>query len=414
MEQPVLSYESLVAGTPADKKVLRQLFESQGWAFLQMPAEWSNIYVGPAVTQLEAFFQEQVAKKQRFSRRTLGRKRVSREVGAIGFRNIPYSHKASLTCATGTELEGSIQIGLADDKEGGEELLSNNAAVRDSTRALAAQLDSALLELVKATSQDFFGLTPHELGDKFQLPLLLRDEDHTSTTSDADILDLDGHAKLQSVASFALFDAAYYKNVATLTVNNKINQLEQQQKKKEKKVNQRGESKGKTGQGYNCAEHYDPGLYSLWVGETEPGLKLKDAEESWVSPPRPPDVMVLWVGKVAQDANSKFTPAWHRVDAPPRVQDTDKRPAPRLSVWSELCTANQVLIGQGGGFKFASVDVIEVANATRNGNTPMRIKVEGGDLEKAMRTVESIARMPMSKMMMEPIFNDDGFVVGTE
>ena len=79
------------------------------------------------------------------------------------------------------------------------------------------------------------------------------------------------------------------------------------------------------------APHADPGLLILSLPCSTPGLQLKDANESWQTPP--PGFGVLWAGEAGDDIGLKS--GIHRVVASP-----DR--SPRLSAWHELCTRSQL------------------------------------------------------------------------
>lgn len=279
--------------------------------------------------------------------------------GKLGFMDT--DHKASITCLTGSELERFTTSCFGADQRS-----SKTAIV---VRHLAKMLDDLLEQLVEATVSDLFGKTLlTDEGESLDIPFLQKGDGHPS---------------------FGLFDATLYKNTTT------------------------PESSIGSGTGRNCAEHYDPGLYSLWIGETQPGLKLRDGSGSWISPPsRDSNTFVLWLGQAASHANPKFLPAMHRVD---KLETSTPSSPTRLSVWTELCTRNQVLDGFSDGLQmaeFASARVIEVKNAFVDGH-PYRVRVENGNVSKALDTVHEVLRMPYSKVITIPICDDEGFVTGT-
>jgi len=113
--------------------------------------------------------------------------------------------------------------------------------------------------------------------------------------------------------SFGMFDIAYYLNDMSITARPTD---------------------------LNCAPHYDPGLISLSILSTSPGLELKDANGNWISAPIGHEVGVLWLGETAFKANETMQPALHRVTYPQEFK-------PRLTMWYEVCTANQEVIGRG-------------------------------------------------------------------
>lgn len=85
----------------------------------------------------------------------------------------------------------------------------------------------------------------------------------------------------------------------------------------------------------NCKEHYDPGLLSLSLRSTEPGLQLKNEFGRWIKAPTDKSIAVLWAGKAATKINPKIKPGIHRVVNP---QVSGK---PRISMWHEICTRAQ-------------------------------------------------------------------------
>lgn len=82
----------------------------------------------------------------------------------------------------------------------------------------------------------------------------------------------------------------------------------------------------------NCKEHFDPGLLSLSIRSTEPGLQLKDEFGRWIKVPNDDAIAVLWAGKAANDINSNIKAGIHR------VVNNDK---PRIGIWYEISTAEQ-------------------------------------------------------------------------
>ena len=85
----------------------------------------------------------------------------------------------------------------------------------------------------------------------------------------------------------------------------------------------------------NCRAHYDPGLLSLSLRSTQPGLQLKDEFNKWIKPPEDKNIAILWAGKAASDINSKIKPTIHRVISPDTIGK------PRIAMWYEICTSAQ-------------------------------------------------------------------------
>jgi peptide methionine sulfoxide reductase MsrA len=85
----------------------------------------------------------------------------------------------------------------------------------------------------------------------------------------------------------------------------------------------------------NCKEHYDPGLLSLSLRSTQPGLQLLDEFGKWIKTPEDNSIAILWAGKAATRLNSKIKPGVHRVVVP------DTFGKPRIAMWHEICTNAQ-------------------------------------------------------------------------
>lgn len=84
----------------------------------------------------------------------------------------------------------------------------------------------------------------------------------------------------------------------------------------------------------NCKEHFDPGLLSISLRSTEPGLQLKDEFGKWIKTPEDKHIAIIWAGDAAHKLNPKIKHGIHRV-----VNSTTGRP--RISMWHEICTAYQ-------------------------------------------------------------------------
>lgn len=87
----------------------------------------------------------------------------------------------------------------------------------------------------------------------------------------------------------------------------------------------------------NCKEHYDPGLLSLSLRSSQPGLQLRDEFNRWIKPPEDKNVAILWAGKAAVDMNRKIKPGVHRVVNPDNLGVRK----PRIAMWHEICTSAQ-------------------------------------------------------------------------
>jgi len=150
-------------------------------------------------------------------------------------------------------------------------------------------MDTLMLDLISSTGSVLF-TEPETLGTKLDIPLLQSDS-----------------------AQWSMLDIAYYLNDAIKFAESELIVEE------------------------NCAPHYDPGLLSLSVLSTHTGLELYNPlNEQWI-PHTGEDkqLAVLWCGKAALEAsNGLLRPAVHKV-----IRQLDK---PRMAIWYEICTAQQV------------------------------------------------------------------------
>ena len=85
----------------------------------------------------------------------------------------------------------------------------------------------------------------------------------------------------------------------------------------------------------NCEEHFDPGLLSMSIRSTEPGLQLKDENDKWINPPNNKKIAIIWTGDIAAKINPKIKRCIHR------VINSSVPGKPRIAIWHEICTANQ-------------------------------------------------------------------------
>lgn len=89
-------------------------------------------------------------------------------------------------------------------------------------------------------------------------------------------------------------------------------------------------------QGLNCEEHYDPGLLSMHLRSTQPGLQLKDETGRWINPPADKSIAIVWAGDVATKINPMICHGVHRV-----INIKENIGKPRIALWHEICTAQQ-------------------------------------------------------------------------
>jgi hypothetical protein len=237
---------------------------------------------------------------------------------------------------------------------------------------LTQRLDDICLNLVEKLFVGDAYPSLSALGEKFELPLL----------------------RSEGEARFALFDVARYISG----------------EKVEAKASEDPSTR------LSCAEHHDPGLLSISVLSTRPGLQLFDpVANAWIDgPSEPGNVCVIWLGQAAVDAsNSKFRNGIHRVKM---QSDDDMKQAPRMAMWVEVCTGNQILEGHYNRFFSSSVkNSLEFAKADKLKITSFGdeyiVPVQNGDLIAALRLVEKVQGIPMSKIMKVPVYNDDHEVV---
>lgn len=162
--------------------------------------------------------------------------------------------------------------------------------MRDSLTELTHEMDKLMLNLVSSTASVLFKKHLELLGKDYDIPLL----------------------KSES-PKWSMFDIAYYLNDQQKFVESELEVDE------------------------NCAPHYDPGLLSLSILSTHRGLELYDPlSDQWI-PHTGEDksLAILWCGKAALEASDgTLRPAVHKV-----IRQLDK---PRLALWYEICTSNQV------------------------------------------------------------------------
>ena len=84
----------------------------------------------------------------------------------------------------------------------------------------------------------------------------------------------------------------------------------------------------------NCEEHFDPGLLSLSLRSTQPGLQLKDENGKWIKPPFAKDIAILWTGDAAVKFNPTLKRGYHRVI-------NGELNVPRIAMWHEICISSQ-------------------------------------------------------------------------
>jgi hypothetical protein len=86
----------------------------------------------------------------------------------------------------------------------------------------------------------------------------------------------------------------------------------------------------------NCEAHFDPGLLSIHLRSTEPGLQLQDENGKWINAPCDPKIGIIWAGDVATKINPQIHHGIHRV-----LNLKNSIGKPRIALWHEICTEAQ-------------------------------------------------------------------------
>jgi len=234
--------------------------------------------------------------------------------------------------------------------------------IQNVTVPLVNEIEQKMIKIVEAISSSFFGISPEEAGKKLDLPLLLEND---------------------PFGKFGMVDVAYY--------NNHVEQKDRPP--------------------LNCVEHYDPGLISLSVIQTHEGLQLQDSNGKWIDGPSPqtPNLGVIWTGNAAKQLNNSFKAGIHRVIYPAKLG------TPRMSIWGEVCTRDQVVFDESSPYNSESSDHLKFNGPTQiiipnimGMATNYLVAVEPGKLLEALRLVEKVQGLPFSKVMRIPVYNDKG------
>jgi len=238
------------------------------------------------------------------------------------------------------------------------------------TIPLVNAIEQHMIKIVDAIATPFFGLSTEEVAKKLDIPLILPENDET--------------------AHFGMVDIACY--------HNKVNQKERPP--------------------MNCVAHYDPGILSLSVIQTNEGLQLLDKNGNWINGPTPQsqNLGVIWTGDAAKSLNGSFKAGIHQVIYPETLG------TPRLSIWGEVCTRDQALIDDENSYlaknknkqlKFNGPSKIMIPNIFgREEKNKYIVAVEPGKLLEALQLVEQVQGLPYSKVMKVPVYNDQGEVTG--
>jgi isopenicillin N synthase-like dioxygenase len=149
---------------------------------------------------------------------------------------------------------------------------------------------------------------------------------------------------------------------------------------------------------FNVKEHHDPGLFSISLGSTAPGLQMFDnTTSSWVTVPV--DKCVLWTGAMANAiTNGDIRVGTHRViTAGP----------PRYTLWYEVCVDSQVPAGiRNDGIFTQEIVSMEVSKVPQRNLTvwifgrQKTVTVNpNGNLSQILRIIEREDGIPPTKRM---------------
>jgi len=158
-----------------------------------------------------------------------------------------------------------------------------------------------MYKLAKSISPTLFGANIEIIGEEYNLPTL------------------------STIDKFGMFDIAYYLNDPNF----------------------------EGPKDYNCAPHYDPGLISLSILATTSGLELQTADGTWIKGPiyqNNPALGVMWLGEAAVKASQKrgslpLVAGLHKVS----YANLEEK-IPRLTMWYEICTKDQLMSNPDGLF----------------------------------------------------------------
>lgn len=223
---------------------------------------------------------------------------------------------------------------------------------------LTNALHQNMLQLVTSISPHLFGTTAEQLGAEWNVPLL-RSNDHPKT-----------HLKAPGGGQFGMLDAAYYFNKKEFTL-------------------------------VNCEEHTDPGLLSLSVLSTQPGLQLKkmSGKKEWVDAPAGVGqrFAVIWGGKLIQSiTDGQLKAGIHRVI---NIPDSP----PRMSLWLECVTETQdlaltapLLMQLRADVNVEKTQLDAMARNSKRTGVPMSKKIPPSQLD-VMAKHSQRSGVPMSK-----------------
>ena len=149
----------------------------------------------------------------------------------------------------------------------------------------------------------------------------------------------------------------------------------------------------------NCVPHFDPGLFSLSILSTCEGLQLQDqTTEAWIDGPDNTErdqrcIGIIWLGEAASIMTQNgFKAGIHRVIYP-RTQHK-----PRLTVWQEVCTVEQietVLQPDDNPILLPGHRAVQLVNQSKS--KPLRVRPDGEKMSAFMKRVEIERGLSMSK-----------------
>jgi len=211
-----------------------------------------------------------------FFSRTLEEKESFQGPGFFGYSNV--EHKESFRWLTGSRFEDH-QKRLPEE-------------ISQMITELTIAMDKIMIDLVTVLAKPLFQTDLLNLAKQCDLPLLLPND---STNK-----------------SFGMMDIAHYMNSPQLLAKTKLPP------------------------GINCAPHHDPGLISLSILSTAPGLQLFDpVTGEWLEHTgEDKSVGVIWCGSAAKEVtNGVIKPGLHRVS----TYEGQKR----IALWYEVCKRTQ-------------------------------------------------------------------------
>lgn len=256
--------------------------QTNGWAFVRL-TDHLTVQLAALCPSLQAFFATSNALKEKYCDKLV---KSSNDLdGAVYGYNRSGTRKEGLRLLTGTRLQDRWLP--PECKEG--------------LRLMVNQLDELMIAVCESLVPALFGgVSAEALAEEFHIPLLRKGIKDKSNAPGS--------------GQFGMLDVVQYLNQAV------------------------------PDNGLNCASHYDPGLFSLSVLSTQPGLQLQKASGEWVDGPvGVQDVGVIWAGELAAVASKgRIKPGVHRV-----VYPSAGAAPPRLAMWLECVGQMQDLALSG-------------------------------------------------------------------